>query len=176
MTDPGRHCPLHYRYQPEDLDRPAELRTETLYVVGGLYGNLEALTAIETLAAREPTPPALVFNGDCHWLDTDPERFAAIQEGIEPHILTQGNVEAELASPDPSAGCGCAYPEWVDSGTVTRSNRIMAQLIATAEHFPRWRQGLGQLPRHLVAEVGSPWASCTVTPAPWRGGTWRPNA
>ncbi|MEF8793300.1 hypothetical protein [Thiohalorhabdus sp.] len=63
-------------------------------------------------------------------------------------------MEAELANPDPAAGCGCAYPEWVDTGTVARSNRIMAQLAVTAEQFPRWRRELGQLPRHMVAEVG----------------------
>ncbi|MEF8793301.1 hypothetical protein [Thiohalorhabdus sp.] len=58
MTDPGRYCPLHYRYRPEHLRRPPELAAEVLYVVGGLYGNLEALTAVRALAAREPVAPA----------------------------------------------------------------------------------------------------------------------
>jgi hypothetical protein len=38
----GRSCPLAYRYQPEALARPSQLAADTLYVVGGLYGNLAA--------------------------------------------------------------------------------------------------------------------------------------
>ena len=154
MSSPGRHCPLGYRYRPGDLDRAPDLAARTLYVVGGLYGNLEALAAVRELAACEPEPPAVVFNGDFHWFDTAPERFAAIQQGVAAHIATQGNVEAELADPEPAAGCGCAYPEWVDEDTVTRSNRIMERLAATASGFPAHREELAALPRHLVAGVG----------------------
>jgi hypothetical protein len=39
----GRSCPLAYRYQPEALAQPAQLEADTLYVVGGLYGNPAAL-------------------------------------------------------------------------------------------------------------------------------------
>ena len=42
----GRICPADYRYRPEDFARPADIATEALYVVGGLYGNLAALAAI----------------------------------------------------------------------------------------------------------------------------------
>ncbi len=40
---PGRSCPPHYRYQPTDLARDTPVAADTLYVVGGLYGNLPAL-------------------------------------------------------------------------------------------------------------------------------------
>ena len=34
--NPGRNCPLHYRYAPESLNRPADFIADTLYVIGGL--------------------------------------------------------------------------------------------------------------------------------------------
>ena len=37
--EPGRSCPLHYRYAPQSLRRPPEIAADTLYVIGGLYGN-----------------------------------------------------------------------------------------------------------------------------------------
>ena len=45
---PGRVCPLHYRYSPEIFDRPPQHRTHTAYVIGGLYGNREALAPAAT--------------------------------------------------------------------------------------------------------------------------------
>ena len=62
----------------------------------------------------------LVFNGDFHWFDVDPARFARIQQAVLTHTALRGNVETELADPDShsDAGCGCAYPEWVDDGVV----------------------------------------------------------
>jgi hypothetical protein len=60
----GRTCPADYIYSPAVFDRPPEIEAETLYVVGGLYGNLAALDTIERLAAGEATPPRIVFNGD----------------------------------------------------------------------------------------------------------------
>ena len=46
MDRRGRSCPLAYRYQPEALAGPAQLEADTLYVVGGLYGNPAALAAV----------------------------------------------------------------------------------------------------------------------------------
>jgi len=68
---PGRGCPLHYRYSPSDLACAPELAAETLYVIGGLYGNLPALDQIAAVAADEPRPPLLVFNGDFNWFNID---------------------------------------------------------------------------------------------------------
>ena len=39
----GRCCPLRYRHGAEALAALPSVATETLYVVGGLYGNLAAL-------------------------------------------------------------------------------------------------------------------------------------
>ena len=52
----GRMCPVDYRYPASVFDRPAELTADTLYVAGGLYGNLAALDEIERLAAQERAP------------------------------------------------------------------------------------------------------------------------
>jgi hypothetical protein len=80
---PGRSCPLAYRYQPEALAQPAQLEASTLYVVGGLYGNPAALQALLERANGEPSSPTtIVFNGDVHWLDVDPDDFQTISETV----------------------------------------------------------------------------------------------
>jgi hypothetical protein len=60
-------------------DQPAQLEADTLHVVGGLYGNPAALQALLERADTEPNGPGtIVFNGDVHWLDVDPDDFQAI--------------------------------------------------------------------------------------------------
>jgi hypothetical protein len=149
----GRICPADYRYAPSAFDRAPELAADTLYVIGGLYGNLAALDAIERLAAAERTPPALVFNGDFHWFDAAPDWFAEIERRTARLPALRGNVETEVArASDVGAGCGCAYPPGVDEDTVRRSNEILLELRAAASAADRER--LGRLPMHLVAQVG----------------------
>jgi predicted phosphodiesterase len=151
---PGRSCPLAYRYQPEALAQPAQLHANTLYVVGGLYGNPAALQALLERADREPSGPAtIVFNGDVHWLDVDPDDFQAISETVLAHHAIKGNVEAELAATE-DAGCGCAYPDYISDDVVERSNQIMTRLRATAARFPALVGRLDELPRYLTASVG----------------------
>jgi hypothetical protein len=151
---PGRSCPLAYRYQPEALAQPAQLHANTLYVVGGLYGNPAALQTLLERADREPSsPPAIVFNGDVHWLDVDPDDFQAISDTVLAHHAIKGNVEAELASKE-DAGCGCAYPDYISDDVVERSNQIMTRLRATAARFPALVGRLDELPRYLIACVG----------------------
>ena len=151
---PGRSCPLSYRYPATVFNRPAEVCTSTLYVVGGLYGNVEALHAIEALYAREATGCVMIFNGDFHWFDADPVQFTAINAAVYRHRALRGNVETELASDDSSAGCGCAYPAHVDDADVDRSNAILKRLRETARACEPVRQALGSLPMHAVARVG----------------------
>jgi hypothetical protein len=147
MEPRGRSCPPSYRYQPEALAQPAQLEADTLYVVGGLYGNPVALRAILERADGEPGgAPAIVFNGDFHWLDVDPEDFQTISEAVLARHATKGNVEAELAA-DEDRGCGCAYPDYVGDDVVDRSNQIMTRLRATAARFPELVGRLGALPR-----------------------------
>lgn len=151
---PGRTCPLHYRYPQSVFHRAAELNSETIYVIGGLYGNLAALDEIERMAAQEEAAkPLLVFNGDFHWFDVDPASFSEINVRALAHFALRGNVETEVDGSSGDAGCGCAYPEEIDEADVERSNRIMLQLAKTARVFPANVERLAKLPMHAVAEV-----------------------
>jgi hypothetical protein len=147
-------CPTDYRYDPSVFDRPPDLQADVLYVVGGLYGDLAALDAVERLAEAERHPVTLVFNGDFHWFDAEPDWFAAIDRRVARHRALRGNVETEIARRhEIGAGCGCAYPETVDEGAVQRSNRILAELRTTACAAGDTDR-LAALPMHLVARVG----------------------
>lgn len=154
----GRSCPLHYRYDPHQFDTPpaadwADL--EVLYVVGGLYGNEPALEQVIRLYQAESGRKRMVFNGDFHWFDAEPAWFARIQTQVLAFGATRGNVETELAigQPDSSNGCGCSYPDWVDDGTVNRSNNILNQLHTCTSDLER--QQLAALPMWLRANVGA---------------------
>ena len=151
-TRPGRSCPRHYRYSPAVFSRAADLEAQSLYIVGGLYGNPFALEAVLDLARRENA--TLVFNGDFNWFDVDSEGFGAINETVLRHAALRGNVETEIAGEDAGAGCGCGYPDWVGEAEVERSNEILKRLRETARGHPDLRGRLGVLPMHLVAEVG----------------------
>jgi hypothetical protein len=151
---PGRVCPAGYRYRPSDLGRPADLEAETLYVVGGLYGNVAALDAVLRLADTEQAPVAIVFNGDFNWFNVDRESFAGINEEVLRHHAIRGNVETELADAHADAGCGCAYPDSVSDAEVSRSNEIMSRLRETAAGFPDLTRELKRLPMSMVACVG----------------------
>ena len=150
---PGRSCPLHYRYAPSAFARAADIHADTVYVIGGLYGNVPALNAILELADAEPIKPTLIFNGDFNWFNVDAESFSTVNREVLRHIALRGNVETELGA-DAGAGCGCAYPEYVDDADVERSNTIMTRLQETARGFPDLIQTLAALPMHAIAEVG----------------------
>lgn len=151
---PGRSCPLRYRYGATALASAPEVTADTLYVIGGLYGNRRALDAVETLARNEAGPARLCFNGDFHWFDTDDGAHAEINARVLAHDALQGNVEAEFGSPDDAAGCGCAYPEDVDAGVVARSNLIHRQLKATAARQPARLAQIAALPMFRRYGVG----------------------
>ena len=153
LERPGRVCPADYGYSPRVFARPADFAAETLYVVGGLYGNLQAFASIERMAAAEAAPVTIVFNGDFHWFDAEPAWFSAIERGVAPHRALRGNVETEIArAADIGAGCGCAYPETVPGDIVARSNETLDHLRAVAPQAAR--EKLRDLPMHLVAKVG----------------------
>ena len=151
---PGRSCPLHYRYAPGALAHTRDIEAACLYVVGGLYGNLPALDAIDALAAQEAAPPVIVFNGDFNWFNVDAGGFAAINSRVLRHTALRGNVETELSSEDPAAGCGCGYPAFVGDAEVTRSNQIIERLRDTARGQPAIRNQLAALPMYCTAVVG----------------------
>ncbi|MHB8725623.1 MAG: metallophosphoesterase family protein [Casimicrobiaceae bacterium] len=152
----GRVCPADYRYPAAALRRALEVRSETLYVVGGLYGNRPALDVVEAMAQSERAETTVVFNGDFHWFDATPERFADISGRVVRHLALRGNVETELGrAHDIGAGCGCTYPDAVDQGTVDRSNLILGRLRDCLEDLPGMRDVLAALPMTLLATVGS---------------------
>ncbi len=128
----GRVCPASYSYSPSSFARPPEVQADVLYVIGGLYGNRFALAEIERMAKCEEERAQLVFNGDFHWFDAEPESFRRIDDAVARHTALRGNVETELAGDDDANGCGCAYPESVPDDDVERSNAILDQLRAAA--------------------------------------------
>lgn len=150
---PGRSCPPGYGYGARALASPAQFAVETLYVAGGLYGNVFALDRLLETFAAEPGDKALVFNGDFHWFDVAAEDFRRVTDAALAHRAIRGNVETELAVPAAGAGCGCAYPGFVDDGAVVRSNRIIERLRQTAIGEPELLVRMAALPMHLIAEV-----------------------
>jgi hypothetical protein len=154
---PGRSCPLHYRYAPRDFARDPDVDCETLYVVGGLYGNEAALATVLRLFGSETGRKRLVFNGDFNWFNVESARFEAINKQVLEFDALRGNVETELTQSSGNgddAGCGCAYPDWVSEGTVERSNRIMRKLRATAGLWPALTRQLAALPMTRRVDVG----------------------
>jgi hypothetical protein len=151
---PGRACPLNYRYGPRAIADARERPAQVLYVIGGLYGNLPALDAIEAMARAESGPVTLCFNGDFNWFNVDDASFRATNERVLRHDAILGNVEAELGSHTDDAGCGCAYPAHVDQATVDRSNRIHAELKRTAARHPDLLARLSKLPMVARYRVG----------------------
>lgn len=150
----GRSCPLRYRYGAAAIAAAPEREAETLYVVGGLYGNLPALEAAVALCEAEPGPVTLCFNGDFNWFDADDESFVAINDKVLEYDAILGNVEAELQPEADDAGCGCAYPDAVAQDVVNRSNLIHARLKETAARHPTILARLARLPmfaRYRVA-------------------------
>jgi hypothetical protein len=123
-------------------------------VAGGLYGNPLALQTLIELYEREPGNKALVFNGDFHWFDVDPRDFELVNDAVLSFHAMRGNVETELAQPGDAIGCGCGYPEWVDEGTVERSNRMIERLRTAAQSLPDSLLRLAALPMYLRVDVG----------------------
>jgi len=149
----GRMCPLDYTYAPNVFARAPDFSAETVYVVGGLYGNAAALAEIETMVTAESGRIEIVFNGDFHWFDAEPDWFDEIERGVASYRALRGNVETEIARDgDIGAGCGCAYPPSVSGDVVSRSNEIITLLQATMPAPARAR--LRTLPMHVVAQVG----------------------
>lgn len=149
----GRDCPLDYRLGTQAFAGEPLFACDSLYVVGGLYGNRQALAALQRRLAAEPGA-RVVFNGDAHWFDTDPELFQRIEQGLSTHLALRGNVETELGrGADSGAGCGCAYPASVDDAVVARSNAIQRQLTATLRGLPGMAARLAARPATALVSV-----------------------
>ncbi|SFE72340.1 calcineurin phosphoesterase [Peptostreptococcus sp. D1] len=129
---PGRTCPVDYSMGDDFfLKREDEIICEAVYVVGGLYGNYQALDEIIRLSLEEKEKVTIVFNGDIHWFDKDLIDFKRLESVVKKHIPLLGNVEAELfRNEDIDVGCGCSYPDCVDEEAVMRSNKIHSMMKA----------------------------------------------
>lgn len=150
----GRDCPLDYRLPADAFAGEPLFDCQSLYVVGGLYGNRQALAALDKRLAAEPQA-RVVFNGDAHWFDRDPAIFQEIEQGLSAHLALRGNVETELGRAHASgAGCGCAYPLTVDDALVARSNAIQAELNQTVQHLPGMAERLAARPATALVGVG----------------------
>lgn len=162
MLPPSGVCPSDYYYGAESLNGSPALEAETLYVVGGLYGNPEALDTVLAMKAREEKTSGkvtLVFNGDFNWFNVDANDFRRINDAVlgaagAGQRVILGNVEAELAREGHGRDCGCNYPPHTDPGIVERSNRIFSRLREVALQFPELREALRALPGHLTVKVG----------------------
>lgn len=154
----GRTCPLAYRYKPSELCRePRQVLEDVLYIIGGLYGNPYALDEIEQMALveeRQGHRVKLVFNGDFNWFNAGDSLFREINNRVLDHTVSLGNVDYELANPNAGAGCGCAYPDFVDQGVVERSNNIMERLQGVAGDHPDIQKRLRLLPRYRCLLFG----------------------
>lgn len=153
MMHAGRDCPLDYRLGSDAFAGEPLFACDTLYVAGGLYGNRQALAALQQRVASEPGA-RLVFNGDAHWFDVDAGIFLQIEQGLEANLALRGNVETELGRADDSgAGCGCAYPLSVDEAVVERSNAIQQQLQRTVQGIPGMAERLATRPCTALVSV-----------------------
>lgn len=154
--EPAPSCPAHYCYRPADFRGEPSHCADHVYVIGGLYGNLEALREIlrmRSAEARRGIRVSLVFNGDHNWFDIDAASFREINEIVLQHAAICGNVESEIAFPT-ADGCGCNYPEYVNADFIARSNAIMSRLQTAANDFPGLREALGALPMRRTIQVG----------------------
>lgn len=126
MKRAGRFCPSEYRLDGDCFkNEGGDPSCDTLYAVGGLYGNTYALEEILAMAKEEEKSPEIIFNGDLHWFEREIRDFIRIEDAAKKHGAILGNVEAELIrEEDIGAGCGCAYPSYVDERVVERSNLI----------------------------------------------------
>ncbi|GMI40498.1 hypothetical protein TrCOL_g10995 [Triparma columacea] len=152
-------CPLSYRSSPSkfgtipltNLKNP-----DLLYVVGGLYGNTNALSKIAHLASLESTPPTIIFNGDFNFFNVSPSSFHSINSAVlngPHHVATAGNVEREISSSSSYIGCGCSYPSFVGEAVVSRSDDIVSRLHETCRNSEH-HKALGELPPYLKTVVG----------------------
>lgn len=156
MNSPGQSCPIEYQYAAADFRGMTVDRVDTAYVIGGLYGNLDALHAIlrmQQAEARQGKHVSLVFNGDHNWFNVDAASFKEVNQVALASLSIRGNVEAELSRPT-DAGCGCNYPDYFNADYVARSNAIMSRLQGTARELPVLCGGLQDLPFFRVLAVG----------------------
>ena len=149
-------CSPHYVTNAQDLaDASQDTNCDVLYVVGGLYGNVAALDALEEGMERERRHGLAVevcFNGDFNFFNASTDAWARINRGVRAlGHATAGNVEREALNED--GGCGCAYPPYVDAAFADRASTIVERLrdVSTDPDIAAW---LSSLPFAKTYAVG----------------------
>lgn len=154
----GRICPLDYSIDAKSFKNFMTIENPTVYIVGGLYGNLEALKEIINMAKEEynkyKSEVFIVFNGDMHWFDIEIEDFNKIEEMSSGCEKLLGNVERELfRENDIGIGCGCAYPDYVSDDVVERSNIIHKKLKDTVNKLPKYKNIFSDRKMNIVIQL-----------------------
>ncbi len=158
FKDAGRACPADYRIAQDAFVGDPQRTCDVLYVVGGLYGNPFALSAVNDLVAQEgaDAKSLVVFNGDMHWFDKTAENFAQLEERVaeKGYVPLVGNVEAELCrQAEVGVGCGCAYPDCTPDDAVSRSNHIHKMLSIAVDQQPQLKELLQGRPATMLVDV-----------------------
>ena len=80
----GRACPLSYRMGAQALRSAPRLQCDTLFAVGGLYGNLQALQAVKRRVAEEANPERthVVLNGDFNFFNCSPAWWHVVKKTL----------------------------------------------------------------------------------------------
>ncbi|MEB3735466.1 hypothetical protein ULF88_18475 [Halopseudomonas pachastrellae] len=169
----GRTCPADYRLPASAFSAPASLQSDVLYVIGGLYGNRQALDAIERRLAAEPNAAA-VFNGDAHWFDCNPAVFSDIEQRLQRHHPLRGNVEPNwhglatiLAVAAPIRSKPTPIPSSAPTVFTTSCSRPSTACpawpsnwaVALPGWLPRWPESASPLP----TETSSRWPAGNAT-------------
>ena len=151
-------CSPAYVTHAQDLaDASQDTDCDVLYVVGGLYGNVAALDALEEGIARERRHGLHIevcFNGDFNFFNATSKTWARINQGVRAlGHATAGNVEREALNGD--GGCGCAYPDYVDGAFADRASDIVQRLrtVSTDPDIAAWLSSLPFAKTYVVGGV-----------------------
>ena len=156
-------CSPAYVTNAQDLaDASQDTECDVLYVVGGLYGNVAALDALEEGIARERRHGLHIevcFNGDFNFFNATSKTWARINQGVRAlGHATAGNVEREALKSD--GGCGCAYPDYVDGAFADRASAIVERLRTVSSADPDIVEWLAGLPLSKTYAVGGVRVCC----------------
>ena len=158
MESPATGATLSCSYSSTGFSNPISLSADTAYIVGGIYGNVEALRCVLQMKLEEEQrfgiAVKLLFNGDYNWLNCDAESFVEINETVLHHFAMRGNVETELEDTASGNGCGCNYPSDTDISLIEQSNAIMKRLQILASEFKYITAHLASLPMFCSVTVG----------------------
>lgn len=144
-------CPSDYFLSKSSFKDSLVVENSAVYVIGGLYGNIESLKEINNMAKAEKDV-FIVFNGDMHWFDIRTDDFQAIEDMSENAQKLLGNVERELFR-DGNIGCGCSYPSYVSDDIVNRSNIIHEKLKKVMDYLPEYKNILSNRKKNIVLEM-----------------------